>query len=184
MSIYCPKCGQQQISEETRYCSRCGLLMTGVAQLVDGHGIIPQPPVRSGTSPRKRGLMQGLFFFLIGFLVVPLVTIFSIALDIEPYLVVILAITFAMGSVLRAAYALMFESAEPSETAALQPRPTPGQPAFETNAIKAGLLTTAAPNYDAPATGKWREESTIERRPGSVVENTTRLLEIDREQDQ
>lgn len=184
MSIYCPKCGQQQISEETRYCSRCGFLMTGVALLVDGRGIIPQPPVRSGTSPRKRGLMQGLFFFLIGFLVVPLVTIFSIALDIEPYLVVILAITFIMGSVLRAAYALMFESAETSEPTGFQPGSTPGQPAFDTTAIKAGLLTTAAPTYDPAATGKWREENPIERMPGSVVENTTRLLEIEREQDQ
>ncbi len=31
--MFCPQCSQEQISEDTRFCSRCGFLMTGVSQL-------------------------------------------------------------------------------------------------------------------------------------------------------
>ncbi len=30
--MYCPRCGQQQISDEMKFCSRCGLPMSGLAE--------------------------------------------------------------------------------------------------------------------------------------------------------
>ncbi|MBX3243688.1 MAG: hypothetical protein KF685_04360 [Acidobacteria bacterium] len=151
--------------------------MTGVAQLVDNRGITPHLAERTGTSPRKRGLKHGLFFFLIGFLVVPLVTIISVGLNAGPFLVVLLAITFFMGSVLRAAYALMFESAEIIEQGSSTSHTDAIQSSFDANSIKAGFLTTPVQSYDPPSVGQWREDVTIEKRPGSVIENTTRLFE-------
>ena len=29
--MFCPQCGQQQVSDVTRYCSRCGFPLDGVA---------------------------------------------------------------------------------------------------------------------------------------------------------
>ncbi|HTK38808.1 MAG TPA: hypothetical protein VL325_09980, partial [Pyrinomonadaceae bacterium] len=74
-------------------------------------GDLPQVAVQSTkNSPRNRGLKQGLFIFLLTFLVVPLVAIISKGLDITPFFVAIAAIVLPVGGLLRAAYALMFES--------------------------------------------------------------------------
>jgi endogenous inhibitor of DNA gyrase (YacG/DUF329 family) len=41
--MYCPKCGQQQISDEMRFCSRCGLALTELAEWLAG-GSLPVKP--------------------------------------------------------------------------------------------------------------------------------------------
>jgi hypothetical protein len=179
--VFCPKCGQQQISDETRFCSRCGFLLTAVAEVVASSGHIPGLVPRSGRnsmSPKRRGLMQGLFIFLLSFLVVPLITMITIALNAEPIAVVMSAILLVVGGLLRAVYALMFESGEP------------GVPTLEENAIAASRnlfgnkpaaslppkRSVPAIDYAAPTTGSWRDTNEHEPRPGSVVESTTRLL--------
>ncbi|MFN3330038.1 MAG: hypothetical protein ACK419_03830 [Pyrinomonadaceae bacterium] len=63
-------------------------------------------------SPRKRGLKQGLFIFLLTFLVVPLLAILSEIYGIEEAFVAISAVLFFMGGIIRMAYALMFESGD------------------------------------------------------------------------
>ncbi len=177
--MHCPKCGQQQISEETRFCSRCGLLLTGIAELVESGGLIPEPrPGITGNSgsPRRRGIMQGSFIFLLSFLIVPIVTIISISLNIEPFLVVISALLFGVGGLLRVAYALMFESATPRGFAKDNIFP-------ETRS--AGALppsqTTPAAAYTSPA-GVWRDTNDLQRQPGSVTDSTTKLLQKDEPQ--
>lgn len=37
--MYCPRCSQQQIPEEVRFCSRCGFQLAGVSQLLKTDGI-------------------------------------------------------------------------------------------------------------------------------------------------
>ena len=34
--MYCPNCGQQQISDEMRFCSRCGLALSGLMEWLAG----------------------------------------------------------------------------------------------------------------------------------------------------
>jgi len=174
--MHCPKCGQQQVSEETRFCSRCGFILTGVAEVVAKGGVIPEQ--RTGIagnsdSPRRRGVMQGLFVFLLSFLVVPILTIISIGLDIEPYAVVISALLFGVGGLLRIAYALMFESAIPNIPA-------------QTNVLTESDNRTALPPsqsipasaYTSPA-GSWRDTNDLQREPASVTDNTTKLLQTE-----
>ena len=38
--MYCPKCSQQQISEEMRFCSRCGFPLEGVKDLIVTGGVL------------------------------------------------------------------------------------------------------------------------------------------------
>ena len=94
--MFCPKCGQERLSTETSFCSRCGFLLTGTADILQLGGLLPsrtaesqyQPP-----SPRGRGLKQGLFIFLLSFLIVPLLTVLLISLNVRtPVLAVIATI--------------------------------------------------------------------------------------------
>src|SRR5215204_3827370 len=111
--MHCPKCGQQQISEQTRFCSRCGFLLTGVIDLVAAGGALAPRQVGltgSADSPKRRGIKQGIFVFLLTFLVVPLLALLSLALNIEPFAVAVGALLFGIGGILRIVYALLFES--------------------------------------------------------------------------
>src|SRR6187401_2195574 len=109
--MHCPKCGQQQISEETRFCSRCGLLLTEIATVVANNGIVPGKT--SGPSARTRGLKHGVFIFLLALLIVPIAAIITIATNAEPFVAAGLFFLTVVGGLLRIIYALMFESGEP-----------------------------------------------------------------------
>src|SRR6476661_9420124 len=103
MSMYCPACGQERVSDATNYCSRCGFLLNGVADLIAMGGKLPVRPQAIGwrtPSPRNRGLKQGLFIFLLTFLIVPLISIFTIAMHAPPFGVVIAAILLTVGGLL------------------------------------------------------------------------------------
>ena len=174
--MHCPTCGQQQISEETRFCSRCGFLLSGVAQVVANNGIVPAPQTTltgATGSKRRRGIKQGAFLFLMSFLVVPILIIFSIALNIEPFLPAIGLFLCGVGGLLRIAYALMFESAVGNFSAG-----TPALPgAGSTRNALPGAQSIPASAYTSPAAGSWRDTNELQREPGSVIDNTTKLLQ-------
>ena len=106
--MYCPKCGQERLSTDTSFCSRCGYLLTGTADLLQLGGLIPRLTADSGyqpPSPRNRGLKKGLFIFLLAFLIVPLITVFLIIANIRtPAAAIIVTILLVMGGLLRAAW--------------------------------------------------------------------------------
>lgn len=185
--MFCPTCGQQQISEETRFCSRCGFLLTGVAELIDNGGAFPQalqPQQQSKPkkdSPRKRGIKQGLFIFLLSFLVVPLTAIFTIAIDArEPFLVAIAAILLTVGGLLRMAYALMFESNEPYGGATLEENAFNAAQNFLGKNKSAAALppqqSIPTSTYVPPTAGNWRDTNDLNA-TSSVTENTTKFLD-------
>ena len=176
--MHCPICGQQQISREVRYCSRCGFEMSGIAALIDGGGKLLPSSKEWKISPRRKGIYQGLFIFLLSFLVVPLVALLTVAVNAEPFLVAAFAIILTVGGILRVAYALMFESSDPvpalnskEESLSLFPKFTHKAKVLpENSSIPASV-------YAPPTQGAWRDRNELERRPGSVTENTTKLLE-------
>jgi hypothetical protein len=179
--MHCPICGQQQVSEDTRFCSRCGFLLTGVAEVVAKGGVIPGSLQKhSGPSPRTSGLKMGLFIFLLSFLVIPLVAILTKALDVRPFIVAIVAILFTVGGLLRMAYALMFESNQAGEKTIEEKLFSRNQmtQAHDTPALPESRSTPAS-DYASPA-GTWRDTNELAI-PHSVTDNTTKLLE--KEQD-
>lgn len=174
--MHCPVCGQQQVSENTRFCSRCGFLLTGVSEIVASGGVMPgSMQKRSGPSPRKRGLKQGLFIFLLSFLIVPLISIITVAVNGEPFAVAMAAILLIMGGLLRIVYALMFESNEAGDPTleeklmAKSLKKTPGPAALPAQ------QTPPASDYVSPGSG-WRDTNELGI-PLSVTDNTTKLLE-------
>lgn len=186
--MHCPKCGQQQISDQTRFCSRCGFLLTGIAHVVANDGILPMQSSQSffaAGSPRRRGVMQGLFIFLLSFLIVPLAAMVTVFLNIEPFLPAISAILLTVGGLLRMVYALMFESGvsggntlEQNVMAASQNLFAAKKDAGELPAAQSIPASVYAP---PPGTGRWRETNELEA-PGSVTDSTTKLLHNEHDQ--
>lgn len=196
--MYCPVCGQQQISEQTRFCAQCGLTLSGVSQVVANNGLIPFVQPENSikmVSPRSRGLKQGLFLLLIGtFLIVPLIAIISAALNLDPSLVAIAAIISFCGGILRMIYAVFFEEAGQATVpnkllpdaagnifnslnrSSNQQNALPPQPA---NFAAVDSTYTPPEKAKFPNRG-WREANTNELEvPPSVTENTTKLLDKD-----
>jgi hypothetical protein len=173
--MYCPHCGQERISDSTRFCSRCGYLLTGTAELMKTGGALPTEGA-DAQSPRSRGIRQGLFIFLLVFLVAPILGMISVfALRIPPWPMGIAVFLLGVGGLLRIVYAMMFESNVPSFNSA--PNELNSGPDLATSALPPMRDVPAAdyvkPNlFDSPVTSD---------RPPSVTESTTRLLEKDPE---
>jgi len=177
--MHCPKCGQQQISDEIRYCSRCGFLLTGVAVVVQNDGQVPGMTASAGElSPRRRGIKQGIFIFLLSFLLVPLFGIISVVINARPALAGLAAVLCVMGGLLRIVYALMFESNLPGQ-ATLEENILAGSRKYiekkrAGKELPAGDQTPATV-YAAPAGGTWRDTNDLAA-PSSVTDSTTKLL--------
>ncbi len=180
--MFCPQCGQERVSVETNYCSRCGFLLTAAANLLQTGGRDPLEVSRTTPqpiSPRRRGIKQGLFIFLLTFLVVPIVAMLSVMLRIDPVAAGVASVFFFMGGVLRMVYALMFESVEPGAPT-LEEKIIAGAATFNAKQDQKALApdrSDSATSYVSPATGNWRDTNDLQ--PRSVVEGTTKLLELD-----
>jgi hypothetical protein len=112
--MHCPQCGQQQVSEIVRFCSRCGFPLDGVIHLLANNGLLPvyrTPEGASEISPRKRGVRQGGILMLSGILLVPILGVLSHYADSNflELLVAIAALLCFVGGPLRMIYAALFE---------------------------------------------------------------------------
>lgn len=178
--MYCPQCGQQQVSDITRFCSRCGFPLDGVASVLATGGAVPpryvQPSYRE-LSPRSKGIRQGALMMLSTVLLVPLVAIIGVGvLDLSGYIVGITAVVCALGGLLRILYALLMEEAvAPANSELTAGYPPPGMPQFSRPAQNPALPPASV------NTASWRTRPNTAEiyQPPSVTENTTRLLDKD-----
>lgn len=176
--MYCPQCGQLQVSDTVRFCSRCGFLLEGVTVILASGGMIPARYIKSGNqplSPRSKGVRQGAMLMLSTLLVVPILAIITINLmnPISHIVVPLAAIFCFVGGLLRMLYALMMEDAvappEDNNSGAY----ASANPALDRPAFKPALPPASSPN-----TANWRRPNTAEiYQPPSITENTTRLLD-------
>src|SRR5688572_1304871 len=65
--MFCPQCGHRQVSNEMRFCSRCGLPLDLVTDLLDGSGKTLQRQKRELTGI---GLMMATLLMLTNFVIV------------------------------------------------------------------------------------------------------------------
>lgn len=182
MKVYCPRCGQEQISNQTRFCSRCGFLMNGIAEVVFNGGMNQHLETMGvkPTTPRRKGLKQGGAWFLLGILLVPLLGVLSLLLRFPEEIIGLAAIVFFVGGIVRMIYALIFESGNPADktleenvmqTAQKFLKKQPQQNALPPN------QSIPVDNYAPPRQSDWRDTSDLE--PHSVTDNTTKLLQKD-----
>ena len=176
--MFCPQCGQQQVSNVTRFCSRCGFPLESVTAVLASGGALPASLHAQGgynqLSPRSKGIRQGAMIMLSTLLLVPLVAIFSVFVTHNPeVLIPITAITCFVGGLLRILYALLFEDSAPRMN--LEPTTAYAPPQLDRPPRQAAL-----PPQPASA-GTWRPNPNTAEiyQPPSITENTTRLLDKD-----
>lgn len=167
--MYCPKCSQQQSSDEMRYCSRCGFPLAGVALLLESGGIIPRVEISDPRPAPRRKMMRESVYLTLGAWVVALVSTFAwdSGGPFENIARVWSLAFFLLGIIglLRFLYAFLFVKD--------LPLPAPERAIFE-----APGRTALPPQQSIPASDYPRRSNTKEMAPRpSVTENTTRLLE-------
>ena len=69
--MFCPRCSQQQVSDEVRFCKGCGFALTDVAEALQNNGVVNRTVVPSTAQLKKdaaKGLavmtLSGIFFLL------------------------------------------------------------------------------------------------------------------------
>lgn len=179
--MYCPQCGQQQASNDMRFCSRCGFLLTGVSEVLAQGGVIGesyQGLQDQSPSPRRLGVKQGVLMMIFGVVIVPVLGILSeyTNLPLIDLLLPLAAVICFAGGLMRILYAMLFEQGAP--------KPTGEQPDY-VPAVRPAQLYSRPPVSALPPAERIpvpdftsRRANTAEVvRPPSVTENTTRLLD-------
>jgi len=72
--VYCPKCSQPQVSDEMQFCSRCGLPLSDMKELILGAGktkVSQSEKSDDKLSPRHRGVRQGVMLMLLSVILIP-----------------------------------------------------------------------------------------------------------------
>src|SRR5690349_19457996 len=101
--MHCPSCGQQQISNETKFCSRCGMPLSLVADVVANGGTLPQLAqldqmnLKKPFLSKKNGVLFGVFWFI--FLTMFATAFFGI-LNAPDELIGVIAITGVFGALM------------------------------------------------------------------------------------
>lgn len=187
--MYCPQCGQQQVSNELRFCSRCGFPLIGVGELLANGGVLPQsqaPPSETTpqVSPRRKGVQQGVALIFIAAVLTPFFGALNAYLRFPEIFATLTAIIGFIGGALRVLYALLFEQGAPKNVvyvhANQQQQQTASFPVYSQPVRPSGDINRGRalqPQQSAPVSN-WRRPDTAElANPPSVTENTTKLLD-------
>jgi hypothetical protein len=181
--MYCPKCGQSQVSADVRFCSRCGFPLVGVGDLLATGGAHPAQALSgefSGVMPvsrRRRGVKRGAGILLISILLVPFFAILHEAIGLPEEFMIFGAIG-ALIAFIRIIYAVFFEEAAPRP-----PKVSPLPPQLYAPPIASRLHSPAQeslPHAQGVPINDYRQPPvhTAEMmRPPSVTDHTTRLLD-------
>lgn len=167
--MFCPKCSQQQISDEVRFCSRCGFQLDGVAQLLLTDGVLQtaQPPEENLSLYQQITSRFGAKLVFISLVLTPLVFFLAIATG-QPEFLLFPFFLFMVGLTQVSYIAIFGKRKSPAE----QPKQT-------------GNLNSAEPQFklsppqNAPVPIlEMRNRDTSEMMPPSVTDHTTKLLEL------
>jgi hypothetical protein len=172
--MYCPRCAQQQISDEMRFCSRCGLPLSGLPEWLASNGApalrVQESPVPVN-SPRRKGIRRGAKVMFFSVAMLPLFLFFSFVVD-EPFPLFVPFITFIVGLTIML-YSRLFVEDFPSIKSQL------GQP-FGIGTPLVGQALPPASNIPMYGPGNLAGQQVrtneLAQRP-SVTEHTTRLLD-------
>jgi hypothetical protein len=182
--MFCPQCGQQQVSDASRFCSRCGFQLGAVAGLLatGGRGAELEPAfeaVPAPESPRRIGARFGGKMMLSGIFIAIALAMLSEIIRFDDD-VALLGMLVFIGGFFRLLYALIFEEGPYRRSLQRQPTHVP-QRQF---APPPQAVSALPPQQSQPAHAyvpPRPDTAELGYRP-SVTEGTTRLLERERDE--
>lgn len=171
--MYCPNCGQQQISDEMRFCSRCGLALSGLMEWLASGGAPAKTESKatvSPDSPRRKNMRRAAKMMFFSIALSPVFLIISIVEDKgEPLIFPLLLFLASLAWML---YARLFSDHN-------SPVSLPAA-AAQTTALGSAQVRSALPpatNIPMPDMRRQQVRTNELAQPASVTENTTRLLD-------
>jgi hypothetical protein len=168
--MFCPKCSQQQISEEMRFCSRCGFPLHGVREVMITGGLSPSERLQVRSRAMK-GARQGTWLMLAGLPLTFFVGLLTAIDDDFAFLLIFPALCLIMGF-LRLLYGVFIQDRAERKTQGTLSGASATLPAY------AGRNMELLPSRIEPVnnfTGTKRTAEVVH--PPSVTENTTKLLD-------
>jgi len=171
--MHCPRCGQQQISGEVRFCKSCGSSLDGVRELLASGGIssaIEKEGRQPRESPRRQGVRHGIILLFIMMVLMPLTMLLGKANFLPPM--------FLMAGLMLILYAVIFQEGAPRKKKR-QFNMLPDVAPSTIDQLETPLRSTALPPAQVvPVTAfNARRADTREMvNPPSVTEHTTKLL--------
>lgn len=181
--MYCPGCGQQQVSDETRFCSRCGLPLGLVAEILVYGGFLPQleelDKKKGKLLTRRNGLIFSLYWFIFFVLIF---TPFWGIVDIDELAGMSAIIGIFGGLLLALTSVLFFEKVPKKSNTQMLESTTAERQSLHGFSAKAKALppnqSIPTSAYVPPNQGNWRDTKDLVQ--PSVTEGTTKLLEKNR----
>jgi hypothetical protein len=164
--MYCPRCSQQQVSDEVIFCTRCGFQLSGVKALLATDGALPAHTTDSQASrwlPSRKGARLGVKLIFFSVILLPLFFALSFTFD-TPIPFWFPAISFLTGLTCVLYAAIFGEDILPSEQK--------GPSAFPEMVMNIPMLNSPA----IGELGALRANTAEMVQPPSITENTTNLL--------
>jgi len=174
--MYCPQCSQQQISDEMRFCSRCGFPLGNVMQLVASGGEVstPEAPRKRKQSSPMKGVRQGTWIILGSLIYTLFVAVLSIIDDDFAILFLVSAVAFLAG-LIRLLYAVFVQDRRERKQQETQTNTPAAIPGHATGNARYQLGQPSGVPVDSFTRPIKTTAEVVQ--PPSVTENTTRLLD-------
>lgn len=184
--MYCPRCGQQQVSDQTKFCSRCGFQMGLVSELILNNGFLPQLAAlyseKQSVFTRKNGIIFTVLWFIFWVMMIPAFAAIGDAEEVAGVSAVfgifstIMLLILSLGFLKKSQKTLSIPALEAQQQ-------VQAASLYGSNVNQAALppqQSQPATAYTAPQ-GAWRTPDTGEFAvPSSVTDSTTKLLDRDK----
>ncbi len=184
INMHCPSCGQQQVSAEIKFCSRCGFPLGLVSEILAHGGFLPQLADLHKTKTwltKKNGVLFSFFWFMFFLLIM---APFWGILDVDKMAGISAVVGIFGGLMWLIGSLVLLKSSNP--TSIYTPQQLSQQMNYEAhqqNLYGAPRQQALPPqqsipvsNYVPPNPGSWRETNDLVQ-PGSVTDETTRMLQ-------
>ena len=165
--MYCPNCGQQQASEEMRFCSRCGFALSGLAEWLAGGVLVRQADEACIPSRQRKNIRRAAKLMFFSAVMLPIFLMASIGIDEPGPLFIPLFFAFVAGMWML--YAKLFMDNEKPLSQVTQP------PAFGTPTARVSLPPPT--NFPISDIGRQQVRTNELVEVPSVTEHTTKLLD-------
>jgi hypothetical protein len=180
--MYCPKCSQQQISEEPRFCSRCGFQLDAVKTLLaeEQNALAGGSEPKRGLTPaRKRDILFGATAMLAGSILIALLMVSTVAgTPLQAVIIPLLLLWAALVSALLLSGHVAGEVSRlfsKEDSASLPKAPSD----FITQVGASARRQSLPPVQSIPVSGpgSWRAATEELAPPLSITEHTTNSLD-------